>query len=38
MFGGGEAVNTAFFHDKVRFEINDVVPRLVLWEAMGSRF
>ena len=37
-FCGSEAVDTAFFHSSVRFEVNGMVPWLVLWQAFRSLF
>ena len=31
-------VNATFLHSGVRFQINGMVPRLVLWEMLGGLF
>ena len=37
-FGRSEAVNATFLHSGVRFQVDGVVPRLVLWETLGDLF
>ena len=37
-FGRGKAVNAAFLHGCVRFQINGMVPWLMLWESFRSLF
>jgi len=37
-FCGSEAVDTAFLHSSVRFEVNGMVPWLVLGQAFRSLF
>ena len=38
MFSEGKAVNATLFHDQVGFEVDGMIPRLVLGEAMGGGF
>ena len=37
-FGRGKAVNATFLHGGVRFQVNGVVPWLMLGESFGSLF
>ena len=37
-FGRGKAVNATFLHGGIRFQIDGVVPWLMLWESFRSLF
>ena len=37
-FGRGKTVNATFLHGGVRFQIDGMVPWLMLWELFGSLF
>ena len=37
-FDRSEAVNAAFLHGCVRFQVNGMIPWLMLWESLGSLF
>ena len=37
-FNRSEAVNATFLHSGIRFQVNSMVPRLVLWETLEGLF
>ena len=38
VFSGCKAINTAFFHGGIQFEIDSMVSRLILWEMVRIFF
>ena len=37
-FSRSKVVNATFFHSRIRFQINGMVPRLMLWKMLGGLF